>query len=82
MDYENNVCPYDAGTLFTAHKVLAWAFGQDIRLNNSLHTRTILDAIDNVIMNEVVRQLRIKRLEDYTILELEQELELRKNKDL
>ena len=28
-------------------------------------------------MNEVLRQVRIKRLEDYTTLELEQELELR-----
>lgn len=80
MDYENNVCPYDAGTLFTAHKVLAWAFGQDIRLNTSLYTQTIIDAIDSVIMKEVVRQVRVQRLEDYTTLELEQELELRKNK--
>lgn len=80
MDYENNVCPYDAGTLFTAHKVLAWAFGQDIRLDTSLYTQTIIDAIDSVIMKEVVRQVRVQRLEDYTTLELEQELELRKNK--
>lgn len=81
MDYEKNVCPYDAGTLFTAHKVLEWAFGQDIRLNNSLYTRTILEAIDNVIMNEVVRQVRVKRLEDYTTLELEQELERRNSNE-
>jgi hypothetical protein len=77
MDYEKNVCPYDVGQLFTAHKVLEWAIEQDDRLN-TINTSTIIDAIDNAIMNEVVRQVRIKRLEDYTTLELEQELELRK----
>ena len=52
----------------------------DDRLDNSINTSTIIDAIDDAIMNEVVRQVRIKRLEDYTTLELEQELELRKSK--
>lgn len=80
MDYEKNVCHYDVGQLLTAHKVIEWAIEQDDRLNNSINTQTIIDAIDNAIMNEVVRQLRIKRLEDYTTLELEQELELRKSK--
>jgi hypothetical protein len=80
MNYEKNVCPYDAGQLLTAHKVIEWAIEQDDRLNNSINTSTIIDAIDNAIMNEVVRQVHIKRLEDYTTLELEQELELRKVK--
>ena len=80
MDYEKNVCPYDVAQLLTAHKVIEWAIEQDDRLNNSINTSTIIDAIDNAIMDEVVRQVRIKRLEDYTTLELEQELELRKSK--
>lgn len=80
MDYEKNVCPYDVGQLLTAHKVIEWAAEQDDRLDNSINTSTIIDAIDDAIMNEVVRQVRIKRLEDYTTLELEQELELRKSK--
>ena len=79
MDYEKNVCPYDVGQLLTAHKVIEWAIEQDNRLN-TINTSTIIDAIDNAIMNEVVRQVRIKRLEDYTTIELEQELELRKSK--
>lgn len=78
MDYEKNVCPYDVGQLLTAHKVIEWAVEQDDRLNNSINTSTIIDAIDDAIINEVVRQLRIKRLSDYTTRELEQELELRK----
>ena len=80
MDYENNVCPYDVGQLLTAHKVIEWAIEQDNRLNHNINTQTIIDAIDNAIMNEVVRQVRIKKLEDYTISELEQELKLRKSK--
>ena len=79
MDYEKNVCPYDVAQLLTAHKVLEWAIEQDDRLN-TINSSTIIDAIDNAIMNEVVRQVRIKRLEDYTTSELEQELELRKSK--
>ena len=80
MDYEKNVCPYDVGQLLTAHKVLEWAIEQDDRLNNNINTLTIIDVIDDAIMNEVVRQVRIKRLEDYTIRELEVELESRKSK--
>ena len=80
MDYEKNVCPYDVGQLFTAHKVIEWAIEQDERLDNSIYKLTIIDVINDAIMNEVVRQVRIKRLEDYTTLELEQELELRKSK--
>ena len=80
MDYENNVCPYDVGQLLTAHKVIEWAIEQDDRLNHNINTQTIIDAIDNAIMNEVVRQVRIKKLEDYTTSELEQELKLRKSK--
>lgn len=79
MDYDKNVCPYDVGQLLTAHKVIEWAIEQDKRLN-TINTSTIIDAIDNAIMNEVVRQLRIKRLEDYTTRELEEELESRKSK--
>ena len=79
MDYEKNVCPYDVAQLLTAHKVLEWAIEQDDRLN-TINSSTIIDAIDNALMNEVVRQVRIKRLEDYTTSELEQELELRKSK--
>ena len=80
MDYEKNVCPYDVGQLLTAHKVIEWAIEQDDRMNNSINTLTIIDVIDDAIMNEVVRQVRIKRLEDYTTRELEEELELRKSK--
>lgn len=80
MDYEKNVCPYDVEQLLTAHKVIEWAIEQDNRLNNRIYTQTIIDAIDNAIMNEVIRQVHIKRLEDYTTSELEQELELRKSK--
>lgn len=80
MDYEKNVCPYDVGQLLTAHKVIEWAIEQDDRLNNSINTQTIIDAIDSAITNEIVRQVRIKRLEDYTIRELEVELESRKSK--
>lgn len=78
MDYINNVCPYDIGQLLTAKKVLDWAIEQEERVQNNIHNQTILDLIDDAIMNEVVRHVCIKRLEDYTIQELEQELELRK----
>lgn len=78
MDYENNVCPYDVGQLLTAKQVLDWAIEQEHRLYNNIHNQTIFDLIDNVIMNEVVKQLRIKRLSDYTTSELEHELKLRK----
>ena len=80
MDYEKNVCPYDVGQLLTAKEVIKWAFGQDSQIPNNVHSQTIFDIISDCIMNEVVRQLRIKRLEDYTTIELEQELELRKSK--
>lgn len=80
MDYEKNVCPYDVGQLLTAKNVLDWAIEQEERLHNSINTQTILELIDDAIMDEVVRQVRIKRLEDYTTLELEQELEFRKSK--
>ena len=80
MDYNKNVCPYDVGQLLTAKNVLDWAVEQEERVQNNIHNLTILDLIDDAIMNEVVRQVRIKRLEDYTTLELEQELELRKSK--
>ena len=80
MDYEKNVCPYDVGKLLTAKEVLEWAIEQENRVHNNIHNQTILDLIEDAIMNEVVRQVRIKRLEDYTTIELEQELELRKNK--
>lgn len=82
MDYKYNVCPYDAGQLLTAHKVIEWAIEQDNRLYHSLNTKTTIEAIDDVIMNEVVRQVKIKRLKDYTTTELEKELEIRKNKQL
>ena len=80
MDYEKNVCPYDVGQLLTAKEVLEWAIEQENRVHNNIHNQTILGLIEDAIMNEVVRQVRIKRLEDYTTIELEQELELRKNK--
>lgn len=80
MDYEKNACPYDVGQLLTAKNVLDWAIEQEDRVHNNIHNQTILGLIDDAIMNEVVRQVRIKRLEDYTTLELEQELELRKSK--
>ena len=80
MDYLKEVCPYDIGQLLTSKKVLEWAIEQEERVHNNIHNQTILDLIDDTIMNEVVRQVRIKRLEDYTTLELKQELELRKSK--
>lgn len=79
MDYEKNVCPYDVGQLLTSKKVLEWAIEQEDRVHNNIHNQTILGLIDDAIMNEVVRQVRIKRLEDYSTIELEQELELRKS---
>ncbi len=81
MDYEKNACPYDVGQLLTAKEVLNWAIEQEDRVHNNIHNQTILGLIDDAIMNEVVRQVRIKRLEDYTTSELEQELELRKVKE-
>ena len=80
MDYKKNVCPYDVGQLLIAHKVLDWAIEQEDRVHNNIHNMTILGLIDDVIINEIVRQVHIKRLEDYTIEELEKELELRKSK--
>lgn len=80
MDYEKNICPYDVGQLLTAKNVLDWAIEQEDRVHNNIHNQTILGLIDDAIMNEVVRQIRVKRLEDYTTSELEQELELRKSK--
>ena len=59
-------------------KVLDWAIEQENRVQNSIHNQIILGLIDDVIMDEVARQVRIKKLEDYTTSELEQELELRK----
>ena len=79
MDYKKTQCPYDAGQLLIAHKVLEWAVEQDDRLH-TINSQTLIDALDDIIMNEVVRQVRIKRLEDYTTSELEHELELRKSK--
>ena len=78
MDYLKEVCPYDVGQLLTAKKVLEWAIEQEERVHNNIHNQTILGLIDDVIMNEVIRQVRIKRLEDYTTKELEEELKLRK----
>ena len=78
--YEKNICPYDVGQLLTAKEVLNWAIEQEDRVQNSIHNQIIFELIDDAIMNEVARQVRIKRLEDYTTLELEQELELRKSK--
>lgn len=78
MDYENNICPYDVGQLLTAKQVLGWAIEQENRVNNNIHNQVIFDLIDDIIMNEIIRQVRIKKLKDYTTNELEQELELRK----
>lgn len=78
MDYLKEVCPYDVGQLLTAKKVLDWAIEQEERVHNNIHNQTILGLIDDAIMNEVVRQVRIKRLEDYTIEELEYEIKSRK----
>ena len=78
MDYEKNVCPYDVGQLLTAKNVLDWDIEQEERVHNNIHNQTIFGLIDAAIMNEVVRQLRIKRLEDYTVEELENEIKSRK----
>ena len=80
MDYEKNVCPYDVGQLLTAKEVFNWAVEQEERVYNNIHNQTILGLIEDVIMNEIVRQVHVKRLEDYTTRELEEELELRKSK--
>lgn len=79
MDYGNNVCPYDVGQLLTAKNVLDWAIEREERVHNNIHNQTILGLIDDAIMNEVVKQVRITRLKDYSTTELEEELELRKN---
>lgn len=81
MDYENNVCPYDIGQLLTAKKILDWAIKREERVHINIHHHTILGLIDDAIMNEVVRQVKIKRLKDYTTTELEEELEIRKTKN-
>lgn len=80
MDYLKEVCPYDIRQLLTAKEVLEWAIEQEERVHNNIHNQTILGLIDDAIMNEVVRQVRIKRLKDYTTRELEEELESRKSK--
>lgn len=80
MDYEKDICPYNVGQLLTAKKVLDWAIEQEDRVHNNIHNQTIFGLIDDAIMNEVVRQVRIRRLEDYTTCELEEELKLRKEK--
>lgn len=80
MDYLKEVCPYDVGQLLTAKKVLDWAIEQEERVHNNIHNQTILGLINDAIMNEVVRQVCIKRLKDYTTRELEEELESRKSK--
>ena len=80
MDYEKNVCPYDIGQLLTAKEVFNWAVEQEERVHNNIHNQTILGLIDDAIMNEVVRQLRIRKLEDYATWELKAELESRKSK--
>lgn len=80
MDYEQKDCPYDIGQLLIGKEVFNWAVEQEERVHNNIHNQTILGLIDDVIMNEVVKQVRVKRLKDYTIKELEKELELRKNK--
>lgn len=78
MDYKKNICPYDVGQLLTAKQVLDWAIEQENRIHNNIHNQVVFDLIDDIIMNEIVRQVRIKKLKDYTTSELEQELKLRK----
>lgn len=78
MDYLKKGCPYDVGQLLTAHKVIDWSIEQEDRVHNNPHNLLILDLINDAIMNEVVRQVRIKRLEDYTIEDLENEIKSRK----
>lgn len=78
MNYENNVCPYDVGQLLATKEVIKWVFSQENQIPNNVHSQTIFEEINNCIMNEVIRQLRIKRLEDYATWELEMELATRK----
>lgn len=78
MNYENNVCPYDVGQLLAAKEVIEWVFSQENQIPNNVHSQTIFEEINNCIMNEVIRQLRIKILEDYATWELEMELASRK----
>ena len=82
MNHENNVCPYDVWQLLTAKKVLEWAIEQEERVDDNIHNCTILGLIEDAIMNEVVKQVRITRLKDYSTTELEKELEIRRNKQL
>ena len=82
MNYENNVCPYNAEQLLLAKKVLDWAIKREEIVHNAIHNQTILGLIGDIITNEVVKQVRITRLKDYSTTELEEELELRKNKQL
>ena len=79
-EYKKEICPYDICMLLTAKKVLEWVIEQENRVHNNIHNQTILGLIDDDIMNEIVRQVRIKRLEDYSIEELENEIKSRKKK--
>ncbi len=72
---------YNIGLLLTAKKVLEWVIEQENRVHNNIHNQTILGLIDDDIMNEIVRQVRIKRLEDYSIEELENEIKSRKKRN-
>jgi len=78
MDYEKDVCPYEVGQLFVAKNVLSWVFEQNSQIPNNIHSMTIFDLINDIIMDEIIRQLRIRRLKDYSTSELEAELNLRK----
>lgn len=82
MSYNENVCPYDVGQLLFAKDVISWVFEQESQIPNNVHSQTIFELANDIIMNEVIRQLRIKRLEDYPTWELEMELESRKEKKL
>lgn len=77
MDYEKNICPYDAGQLLVARDILSWAIDECPQLPNNVCMNNVFELIDNAILKEVARQVRFRRLEDYTIDELLIEIESR-----
>lgn len=78
LDYTKNVCPYDVGQLLTAKYVLQWAIEECPQIPNNVCMSNVFEIIDDTIVKEVARQVRIKRLEDYSTEELIIEINSRK----
>lgn len=80
--YEQDVCPYDIGQLITAKCVITWVLENCKQIpNNNILISNIFEMLDNCILKEVSRQVKIRRLEDYSIEELEKEIACRKQKE-